>query len=284
MSVRYNIINSIHNFSLVNTTNQMLYYINTFIMLVIYTIYIFFIKTTKIQKTYYYNTITFYVLVLFLFSYYILTYIDVKISILYVMFIKIIFFIITFLFLDFFYYGILYIVLMCFCLSWVSIYLTFACISMLLVLNNIKITITNTKYLIHLCLLFFLWFSVLQYYVFSIEDIHKKSYSIFLVKLNQSARCLFVLHSIDFVKIFQNTFIEGLIMVQVNVIMLIKGIILESIFGKNIVVCDNIYFENVIQENQQYVSFILYQLLSALSLLVLFFVCLVFSKQKLTLI
>jgi len=286
ISVRYNIINSIHNFSLTNTINQYLYYLNGLFVLVIANIVykIFYKYITQPNTTInYYNTSIIINLLILLFIYYTINYFNIKIfmyNLTYINLLKIIFFIITIFFLDFFYYGFVVLFLF-FCTNTLCMYiLVVGVILTAMQQNNSKI-----NYYTHLVLLFFLCLSTLQYYIFcnNTTFFDYGVINLWLLKFNQFTTTIYNIQCADHYYHLNNTLISFLFDVQTNMVAVIKGTAMENIFGKNITTHDSIYIEKINQtDNQLFISFIFYQIFLVLFFLVLFFLVLFFSKNRTT--
>lgn len=125
-------------------------------------------------------------------------------------------------------------------------------------------------------MLFFLCFSVLQYYVIYNDKIIDK-HIIYenSIKINQITKCVYIYFDFDCLNFLKNVFTNMFIDIQSNTITRPKDIFYKNIFYKNIFENYNLYFEKLSFNNQIFISFIFYQIFLNLSLL---FLLLLFTK------
>jgi len=278
--VRYNIVNSIHNFSLASIINQYLCYIKYFILLIVvytckYIVTIIAKKRNTIKYTYYISII-FFTIVFILVMYFLINYFGFGNLIVcnktYIILSKIACICITLMFVDSFYFGISLIFLLLVNISWLFIYILTTILYIFLINSN---TICkNTIHWIHICLLFFLCFSMLQYYVIY-NDNSTDKYIIYenSIKINQITKCIYIYFDFDCLSLLKNVFTNMFIDIQSNMITRPRDIFYKNVFYKNIFEYCNLYFEKFNFNDQIFISFIFYQIflnLFLLSLLLLF--------------
>lgn len=278
--VRYNIINSIHNFSLANIINQYLCYIKYFILSIVVYIcrYIISIVSKKDTIKYiYYIPIIFCIIIFILIIYFLINYFGFGNVIIcnktYITLLKIACICITLMFVDSFYFGVFLIFLLVINTNWLFIYLLTTILYIFLINSN---TICkNAIHWIHICLLFFLCFSILQYYVIYNDNV-TDNYTIYenSIKINQITKCVYIYFNFDCLSFFKNVFTNIFIDIQSNTIIRPKDIFYKNVFYKNVFEYYNIYFEKFNYNEQIFISFIFYQIFLNFSLLslLLFFV------------
>ena len=290
VSVRYNLINSIHNFSLTSTMNQNLYYLNISIMLFILGVcYKNFIRTFKNyipgRTTKHYNIATISAYLICLLLYYTINYscINVPIyNITYITTLKILLPIALFLFFDFFYFGVIFLFLTLW-VNWLYVYILIGGTLLIYMKKNTNLISNDYNVTIHLCLLLFLMLSMLQYYVFNNNPTNYEFVSnVCLLKFNQFTKCLSMTQCIDSLHIYKILLKNNLINVKLDTITITKDSLFTSVFSKNIFVHNNLYIENANQNDTQqlFVNYILYQIFVTLSLLLFFFLVIILSKKK----
>lgn len=219
----------------------------------------------------------------FLLLYYAINYSNVKVpiyNVTYVTILKILLPVAAFFFLDFFYYGVLFLFVALW-LGWVYVYVLILGVLLVHVKKNANLVDTNRT--IHLCLLFFLAFSTLQYYIFSSDFVYDSCthISVCLLKFNQFTKCVFTTQHIDYLYMFKDLLVSDLLNVRLDTITITKDSLFNHVFSKSIVVDGNLYFEKVNQgDNQLFVNYILYQIFLTLLFLLLFFSLTTLTKKR----